>query len=212
MFELSLNCFYFAHEISTSLLTLLSNSLQEIFDDKLFQARANLWFILGLSTKLFLKFWKGCQNCFFRCWMKTSCNENFPWEKILSLIFFLRFGSYIFKNVCEKIREKLVKVFSTCREDSVGQFCYRKFWNFNFCLTFSGLSLDFSTKCGCQNCNLPVQMKNLLTFFSLKNIVRYMFQNFNQKVIVTSAKFFGLGCRNCKLTVWKILLMIMFFK
>ena len=212
MFELSLNCFYFAHEISTSLLTLLSNSLQEIFDDKLFQARANLWFILELSTKLFLNFWKGCQNCFFRCWMKTSCNENFPWEKILSLIFFLRFRSNFFKNVCEKVRGKLVKVFSTCREDSVGQFCYRKFWIFNFCLTFSSKSLDFSTKCGCQNCNLPVQMKNLLTFFSLKNIVRYTFQNFNQKVIGTSAKVFGHGCRNCKLTVWKILLMIMFFK
>ena len=98
MFELSPNCFYFAHEISTSLLTLLSNSLQEIFDDKLFQARANLWFILGLSTKLFLKFWKGCQNCFFRCWMKTSCNENFPWEKILSLIFFFKIWIIYFQE------------------------------------------------------------------------------------------------------------------
>ena len=144
--------------------------------------------------------------------MKTSCNENFPLEKILSLIFFLWFGSIIFQNVCEKFRANLVKVFSTCREDSVGQFCYRKFWNFNFCLTFSGNSLDFSTKCVCQNFNLPVQMKNLLNFLSLKNIFRYTFQNFNQKVIGTSAKVFGHGCRNCKLTVWKILLMIMFFK
>ena len=128
------------------------------------------------------------------------------------MFFFYVLDHLFSKTICEKFRAKLVKVFSTCREDSVGQFCYRMFWNFNFCLTFSGISLDFSSRCGCQNCNLPVQMKNLLNFFSLKNIARYMFQNFNQKVIGTSAKVFGHGCRNCKLTVWKILLMIMFFK
>ena len=51
-----LKCLDFAHEISTSLSKLLSNSLEEIVDDIFFRKQNSLLFIFGLWPKFLLTF------------------------------------------------------------------------------------------------------------------------------------------------------------
>ena len=88
-----LNCLDFARQISTSLSTLHSNSLQALFDDNFFNKKWSIFAsfsafdrnLFWLST---ITFRPGCQNCILRCWMKFSWNEIFSWENKISLMFY----------------------------------------------------------------------------------------------------------------------------
>ena len=76
-----LKCSDFAHRISTSLLTLLSNSLQGCFDDNLFQERDNLLFILGLSPNFFWVFGRVAKIAFSVARWKLHATKFFPERK-----------------------------------------------------------------------------------------------------------------------------------
>ena len=142
-------CLNFDRQLGASLSTLLSNSLQEIFDDKLFQERVSISFIFGLWPKFSPTFHNyfsaGLPKLHFTLLVENlkECN---CFLKRITFSNFTRFGSQSFRNVREWFRAKISKLLSTCREDSVEQFRFKKFLYFNFCLTFSANFFDFSEK------------------------------------------------------------------
>ena len=149
-----LNCSDFAHQISRSLSTLLSNSLQEIFDDNFLmtiflQEMINLFFVFGVWPKFLLNFHNylsaGLPKLHFT-FLVEDLKECNCFLKRITFSNFTRFGSQIFQNVCEWFRAKISKLVSTCQEDSEEQLRSKKSLYFNFCLIFSANFFDFSEK------------------------------------------------------------------
>ena len=171
-----LKCLDFAHEISTSLSKLLPNSLEEILDDNLFQERKNPSFIFGLWPKFLLTFNNDLSAGLPKILLALLDEHFVQWKFSIrgnTYSDVLWVGSTFFQNVCKNFRLKLLKILSRCRDESVEQFCFKKFLYFHFCLTFSGKFFDFPKKLCLSKLQFTCPNENVFgfVFFGKGNVI-----------------------------------------
>ena len=184
--------------------TLLSNSLEEVFDDNFVQGRKS-FFCLRTITKISSDFPRWALGRFAKTAFRVTRCRFYGIKTFFERLYFpnvLWFGSTIFQNVCHRFLGEIAKTSFIVSSGVCSAKFLQKFLYFNFCLTFSTNSfVFFGKKVRMLKLQFTGQKKNIWRSFYLKMSIIKLFQCFDQKVIGTSAEIFGQCWQISNLTV-----------
>ena len=118
-----LKCLDFAHEIMTSLSTLLPNSHGEIIYEPFFK-KGLILFFFGLWPEFVLTSHNDLSAGLPKLHFALPEEDFMEWNFFLKVYTFSKlfwFGSNVFQKVCKKFHAKLSELLWTCRQDTVEQ-------------------------------------------------------------------------------------------